>query len=93
MENISARVIIHGWVQGVYFRAFTRDQARSLGLTGWVRNRQDGTVEAYFEGDKEKVDRMVAWCHQGSPSSQVERVEVFYGPSQGTFDSFQIRYN
>jgi acylphosphatase len=93
MENISARVIIHGWVQGVYFRAYTRDQARSLGLSGWVRNRRDGTVEAYFEGDREKVEQMVAWCHRGSPSSQVERVEVFYGPPKGEFDSFLIRYN
>ena len=93
MENISAQVIIHGWVQGVYFRAYTRDQARLLGLTGWVRNRRDGSVEAFFEGTKEKVERMVAWCHQGSPSSQVERVEVTYGPYSGGFDAFQIRYN
>ena len=93
MEKISAQVIIHGWVQGVYFRAFTRDQARSLGLTGWVRNRRDGTVEACFEGEKEKVDQMVAWCRRGSPSSRVEQVEVSPGPFSGVFDSFQIRYN
>ena len=93
MEKISAQVIIHGWVQGVYFRAFTRDQARSLGLTGWVRNRRDGTVEAFFEGEKEKVDQMVAWCHHGSPPSRVEQVEVTPGPFSGAFDSFQIRYN
>lgn len=93
MEKISAQVVIHGWVQGVYFRAYTRDQALSLGLTGWVRNRRDGTVEAYFEGAKEKVDQMVAWSRRGSPSSQVERVEVSYGPYSGAFDSFQIRYN
>ncbi|OGP50304.1 MAG: acylphosphatase [Deltaproteobacteria bacterium RBG_13_43_22] len=92
MEKISAQVIIHGWVQGVYFRAFTRDQARSLGLTGWVRNRRDGTVEACFEGEKEKVDQMVAWCRRGSPSSRVEQVEVTQGPFSGAFDSFQIRY-
>ncbi len=92
MEKISARVVIHGWVQGVYFRAFTRDQARSLGLTGWVRNRRDGTVEAMFEGEKEKVDEMVTWCHHGSPSSRVEQVEVIPGPFSGTFDSFQIQY-
>jgi acylphosphatase len=93
MEKISAQVIIHGWVQGVYFRAFTRDQARSLGLTGWVRNRRDGTVEARFEGEKEKVDQMVAWCHRGSPPSRVEKVEVSRGPFSGAFDSFQIIYN
>ena len=93
MEKKSARVIIHGWVQGVYFRAFTRDQARSLGLTGWVRNRRDGTVEALFEGEKDKVDEMVAWCKRGSPSSRVEQVEVSSGPFSGDFDDFQIRYN
>jgi acylphosphatase len=93
MEKISAQVIIHGWVQGVFFRAFTRDEARSLGLFGWVSNRRDGTVEAYFEGDKVKVDQMVNWCHQGSPASRVERVEVTYGPYSGNFDAFQIRYN
>ena len=93
MEKISAQVVIHGWVQGVYFRAFTRDQARSLGLTGWVRNRRDGAVEAYFEGEKEKVEKMVAWCHQGSPPSRVEKVEVSFESFSGTFESFQIRYN
>lgn len=92
MEKISALVVIQGWVQGVYFRAFTRDQARSLGLTGWVRNRRDGKVEACFEGEKEKVDQMVAWCHQGSPSSRVEQVDVSLGPWSGAFDSFDIRY-
>jgi acylphosphatase len=93
MEKISAQVVIHGWVQGVYFRAFTRDQAKSLGLTGWVWNRRNGTVEAYFEGEKEKVDQMVAWCRRGSPSSRVEEVDVTFGPFSGDFDSFQIRYN
>jgi acylphosphatase len=93
MDKISARVVIHGWVQGVYFRAFTRDQARSLGLTGWVRNRRDGAVEALFEGEKDKVDQMVAWCRLGSPPSRVEQVEVSPGPFSGAFDDFQIRYN
>jgi acylphosphatase len=93
MEKISAQVIIHGWVQGVYFRAFTRDQAQSLGLAGWVRNRRDGSVEAYFEGEKEKVNQMVAWCRRGSPPSRVEQVDVTYGTFSGNFGSFQIRYN
>ena len=92
MEKISAQVIIHGWVQGVYFRAFTKAQAACPGLPGWVRNRRDGTVEACFEGEKEKVDQMVAWCRRGSPSSRVEQVEVTQGPFSGAFDSFQIRY-
>ncbi len=93
MEKISAQVVIHGWVQGVYFRAFTRDQARSLGLTGWVRNRRDGTVEAYFEGEKEKVDQMVAWCHGSGPlpSTGGTGGGLLLDLFQGTFESFQIR--
>jgi len=93
MEKISAQVIIRGWVQGVYFRAFTRDQARSIGLTGWVRNRRDGAVEACFEGEKDQVEQMIAWCHRGSPPSRVEDVEVSFGPYSGEYDSFQIRYS
>ncbi len=91
-EMVSARVVIRGWVQGVYFRAYTRDQARSLGLTGWVRNLPDGSVEALFEGEKDPVEKMVSWCHRGSPASRVEKVEVTYGPFTGAFDSFEIRY-
>lgn len=92
MERISAHVIVHGWVQGVYFRAYTRDQARLLGLAGWVMNRRDGTVEAFFEGEKSQVDKMVAWCRQGPPAAQVDRVEVETGEFQGLMDSFEVRY-
>jgi len=91
-DKLSARVVIHGWVQGVYFRAFTRDEATLLGLTGWVRNQRDGTVEAYFEGEKDQVERMIQWCHQGSPRSRVEKVEVAYGEYTGQFEAFQVRY-
>jgi acylphosphatase len=92
MSNMSARVVIHGWVQGVYFRAFTRDEAALLGLTGWVRNRRDGTVEAYFEGEKNQVEKMVQWCHRGSPRSRVEKVDLTYGEYTGQFEDFQVRY-
>lgn len=92
MEKISARVIVHGWVQGVYFRAYTRDQAKMLGLAGWVMNRQDRTVEAFFEGEKTKVEQMVSWCRQGPPSAQVDRVEVWYGEFRGEGEGFEVRY-
>jgi acylphosphatase len=92
VDKISARVIIQGWVQGVYFRAFTRDQAIALGLSGWVRNRRDGTVEAYFEGEGGQVKKMVAWCHQGSPRARVEKVEMTFGNYQGGLDGFEVRY-
>lgn len=72
---ISARVRIHGRVQGVWFRAWTVEQAQALGLSGWVRNRTDGSVEAVFSGPAREVEEMIARCGQGPPAAQVERVE------------------
>jgi acylphosphatase len=63
-------------VQGVFFRAETRDRAHSLGLAGWVRNCGDGTVEAVFEGDDERVRSMVDWCARGPAGAHVEDVDV-----------------
>ena len=71
------RVRIHGRVQGVFFRAETRARAESLGLAGWVRNEPDGSVEALFEGDPERVDSMVEWCRRGPSGAHVDEVEVF----------------
>ena len=90
MVKKRVRVLISGRVQGVFFRAYTRDAALQAGLTGWVRNLADGRVEAVFEGDADPVDRMIAWCRQGSPGSRVERVEVLLQPFQGEFQSFEI---
>lgn len=63
-------------MQGVFFRAETRDRADSLGLGGWVRNKPDGTVEAEFEGDRERVESIVEWCRKGPALAEVEDVEV-----------------
>ena len=71
-----ARVRVHGRVQGVFFRAETADRARSLDLAGWVRNCPDGTVEAVFEGERERVESMVGWCGRGPAGAQVEGVDV-----------------
>jgi acylphosphatase len=79
-------------VQGVCFRAFTRDAAIAEGVTGWVRNLRDGSVEAVFEGDAERVDRMIAWCHRGSPYSLVDRVEVKEETYEDAFDRFEVTY-
>ena len=73
----AARVVVHGRVQGVWFRAWTREQAVMRGLSGWVRNRRDGTVEALFAGDDAKVEEMVALCGDGPPHAQVTQVERF----------------
>lgn len=71
-----ARVCVHGRVQGVFFRVETCDRARSLGLSGWVRNCSDGAVEAVFEGDRDRVQSMVDWCRRGPSGASVERVDV-----------------
>ena len=73
---IARRLRIHGTVQGVCFRDWTVRMARGLGVTGWVRNRQDGTGEALAIGEAEAVERFIAACHDGSPKSWVERVDV-----------------
>lgn len=70
------RVIISGRVQGVWFRGWTVDEARARGLTGWVRNRRDGTVEALLSGPEEAVDSMIAACHLGPAAAQVRAVDT-----------------
>lgn len=69
-------VNISGRVQGVFFRDSTREKARELGVNGWVRNARDGRVEAVFEGDEDKVSKMLEWCHEGPASAKVDSVEV-----------------
>jgi acylphosphatase len=71
-----ARVLVSGRVQGVSFRDATRSQAEQLGLSGWVRNTQDGQVEAVFEGVTETVQQMIEWCKSGPSSADVENVSV-----------------
>ncbi len=71
------RVVVHGRVQGVFFRGSTMERAREVGVNGWVRNRPDGTVEAVFEGSPEQVAEMVRYCRQGPPWARVERIEEF----------------
>ena len=82
-------VVVHGSVQGVFFRVETRERARSLGLAGWVRNAGNGTVEAAFEGDDERVESMVDWCRRGPAGARVEEVEVTWVEPAGE-DGFSI---
>ena len=86
-----ARVFVSGTVQGVYYRANTRDTAREKGVDGWVKNREDGRVEAVFEGPEKAVESMIEWCHEGSPAAEVESVEAEYEEPQGE-EGFEIRY-
>ena len=71
-----AHVFVSGRVQGVSFRDATRSQAEQLGLSGWVRNTQDGQVEAVFEGEPDTVRQMIEWCKSGPSSADVEDVSV-----------------
>jgi acylphosphatase len=73
---IRKRVIVRGRVQGVFFRDTMRRMAQSRGVAGWARNREDGTLEAAFEGDPGAVDGMVRFAHEGPRGASVERVEV-----------------
>ncbi|MEM3692713.1 MAG: acylphosphatase [Candidatus Bathyarchaeia archaeon] len=86
---IRVRVQISGIVQGVFFRASTRRIALELGLKGWVRNLPNGRVEAIFEGEEEKVRKALEWCRKGPPGAKVEKVEEFYEPYKGEFETFR----
>ena len=89
-ERVRAHVFVSGRVQGVYYRANTRESAVANGVDGWVRNLADGRVEAVFEGPREAVEATVEWCHEGSPAASVEGVEVEYGEPEGV-EGFEIR--
>ena len=82
---------VSGNVQGVFYRATTRDTARETGVDGWVRNLDDGRVEAVFEGPEDAVREMVNWCETGSPAADVDRVDVEYEEPEG-IDSFDVRW-
>ena len=81
---------ITGRVQGVSFRAWTRDRAEELGLSGWVRNRSDGSVETLVSGPKDAVDTLIAALHEGPPAAEVENVRVNETEAQAE-PGFQIR--
>ena len=81
------RLVIHGRVQGVGFRASLAWEAQKEGITGWVRNRRDGTVEAMIQGSDEAVAAMIAWTRRGPPGARVDRVGVELG--SGEFTGFE----
>ena len=91
MQQTTTRWIVSGRVQGVFFRAWTREQAESLGLGGWVRNRPDGTVEVLAQGDPDKLAQLEGRLHEGPAAgvSSVEREEAADPPDR---EGFQIRH-
>jgi len=86
----AAHMIVSGRVQGVFYRASAADQARTLGLSGWVRNLPDGRVEALFEGREAVILKMIDWCRLGPPSAKVSGVDVAWRAPEG-FQGFEVR--
>ncbi len=93
MSWVRKHVWVSGRVQGVFFRQFTLEQARKLGVVGFVRNLPDGRVEAILEGPEEKVNQLVEMMHQGPPMARVLHVEVQEETPTHEFVDFQIRYD
>lgn len=85
-----AHLVVRGRVQGVFFRDETRRRARSLGVAGWVANRPDGAVEAIFEGRRDAVESMAAWCGRGPSGARVDDVQTTWEDPSGE-DGFAVR--
>jgi len=91
-DQARAHVYVSGLVQGVYFRYSTREEARKLGVHGWVRNTDDERVEAVFEGSRAAVEQMIKWCHEGPRGARVEDVAVRWEAPIGEEREFDTRY-
>jgi acylphosphatase len=92
MELAALQALVEGRVQGVYFRAFVLRHARALGLKGWVRNRSDGRVKVWAEGERSRLESLLKHLETGPPGARVEGVEVGWSDYRGEFGSFEIRY-
>ncbi len=84
--------VVHGLVQGVSFRFYTMQEAKRLKLTGWVRNRPEGTVEVVAEGSRSALERLVAWLKRGSPAARVTNVDIEWRAAKHESTDFSVRY-
>ena len=91
-DRARVNVVVSGRVQGVAFRAYTVDEARDLGVRGWVRNLPDGRVEAEAEGERSAVEALVAWCRHGPPAARVEAVQASWSAYRGDLGTFTTRH-
>ena len=87
-----AHAIIRGRVQGVFFRMETKRAADDFGVSGWVRNLRDGTVEAIFEGERDRLEAVLDWCRQGPPHADVTDVNVTWDEYTGEFSGFVVSF-
>lgn len=92
-ESIQKKLIIVGRVQGVFFRLETQKEARRLGISGYVKNLPDGSVQAVIQGDAQTVGEMIKWCYQGPPASKVDHIDLSdIEPLDDFSDRFDVRY-
>jgi len=91
LKLVRSHVIISGDVQGVSFRYYTKQKARSLEIRGWVKNLPSGEVEAVFEGNEDKIKEMIEWCKKGPWLSKVNNLKVEFSDYKGEFENFEIR--
>jgi acylphosphatase len=92
MTRRAARIVVKGAVQGVGFRYFCLRKARLASLVGWVRNRPDGTVEIWAEGDKDQLEQFVGEMRIRPSAARVESVDLLYGEPLGQFDTFEVTH-
>ena len=93
MTKGRVQIRIHGYVQGVFYRASTHDMAVRLGIKGWVRNLPDGSVEALFEGALDNIHKAIEWCSKGPPGARVLKIDENWKDYLGDCNSFEIRYS
>ena len=90
-DQVRVHIIIKGWVQGVFFRASTVEEADRLGLKGWVKNCPDGSVEVVAEGSKNQINVIIQWCHRGPPGARVQNVQLKWEDYLEDLETFSIR--
>ena len=91
-ERARLGAVVHGIVQDVSFRYYARREANQLNLTGWVKNRWDGTVEVVVEGDRNRLEKFLAWLYRGPGAAVVEKVDVYWTEATDEFNFFEVRY-
>ena len=92
MKSAQAHLLIEGRVQGVFYRAFTRNLAAKLGLNGWVRNLYDGRVEAVMEGKRELIEQAIGECWKGPAGSSVRNIDIQWEDPPEEYEGFEVRY-